>query len=69
MKMDEIKKIARKLEIKPGKLNKTDLVRSIQSKEGNYECFASVTEASACDQTECLWRSDCFSTAKKAKAA
>jgi len=69
MKMDEIRTIARDMGIKPGKLNKTDLVRNIQSSEGNYDCFATVTEASACDQTECLWRGDCFTTAKKNNAA
>ncbi len=69
MNMNDIRKIARSAGIKPAKLNKTTLIRSIQTEEGNYDCFASVAEGSACDQNECLWRSDCFVMAKKSKAA
>ena len=69
MKMDKIRAIARKAGIKPGKLNKTALIRNIQTTEGNHDCFASTAEESACDQTACLWRDDCFTTAKRTKAA
>lgn len=69
MNMNAIRKIARGAGIKPAKLNKTTLIRTIQTEEGNYDCFASETEESACDQSECLWRSDCFAAAKKSKAA
>lgn len=69
MKVDDIRTIARDMGIKPGKLNKTQLVRTIQREEGNYECFATSTDESSCDQTGCLWREDCFVTAQKSNAA
>lgn len=69
MKLDDIRVIATKMGIKAGKLNKTQLIRSIQREEGNYECFATTSDESNCDQTGCLWREDCFVTAQKSQAA
>ncbi len=64
MNMTEIRKTAIKLGIKPGKLNKTRLVRAIQTKENNDDCFATGDES--CDQLDCCWRVDCLKLAKKA---
>ena len=36
----------------------TALIRSIQRREGNVECFATAA-ASVCDQTGCCWRERC----------
>ena len=58
MKLEEIKEIARQHDIKVGKLKKAELVRAIQSAEGNDPCFAT-GQASECGQAECLWRADC----------
>ncbi|MBN2808403.1 MAG: SAP domain-containing protein [Deltaproteobacteria bacterium] len=58
MKMQEIREKARMADMKPGKLNKTDLIRAIQIKEGNPACFA--TGRIFCDQDECCWRADCL---------
>lgn len=58
MKLEEIKEIARQHDIKPGRLKKTELVRAIQTAEGNKACFAS-GQASQCGQSACLWRDDC----------
>ena len=58
MKLEEIKKIAKLHDIKVGKLKKTELVRAIQSAEGNDPCFET-GQASGCGQAECLWRTDC----------
>lgn len=38
----------------------TASIRSIQRREGNFECFATVA-ASVCDQTGCCWRERCLS--------
>ena len=58
MKLTEVKDKAKALGIRPGKLNKGELIRAIQRQEGNADCFdAGVAE---CDQLQCLWRSDCF---------
>jgi hypothetical protein len=58
MKLDEIKEIARRHNIKPGKSKKSELVRAIQQAEGNDPCFDS-GKASQCGQEGCMWRGDC----------
>ena len=58
MKLEEIKEIARQLDVKPGKLKKAELVRAIQAAEGNDACFET-GHASECGQAGCLWRPDC----------
>lgn len=58
MKIQEIKEIAQKMDIAPGKLKKSDLVRVIQQKEGNTECFET-GQAKQCGQENCSWRDDC----------
>lgn len=58
MNMAEIKEMAIQYDIKPGKMKKGDLVRAIQTKEGNSPCFQTATDF--CDQTTCLWKSDCL---------
>ena len=64
MKVEQIREIAREFGVKPGKLNKVELVRRIQSEEGNFDCFATATEG-YCDQQTCLWRDDCLTAARK----
>lgn len=56
---NELMQIAMQCGIDPKGLTKTDLIRSIQRQEGNFDCFASVT-AGICDQAMCLWRKDCL---------
>jgi hypothetical protein len=58
MKLEEIKEIAKQHNIKVGKMKKAELVRVIQSIEGNDACFET-GQASQCGQSECLWRDDC----------
>jgi hypothetical protein len=58
MKMDDIKKIAKQRGINPGKMKKTDLIRSIQADEGNDACFSTGIK-DECGQDDCLWRDDC----------
>lgn len=59
MTINEIKEIARQHNLKPGKANKSELIRSIQQAEGNFPCFAS-NRSSECGQFNCLWREDCL---------
>ena len=63
MKVKDIQAIAKKLGIKPGKLKKTDLIRTIQVEEGNYQCYATEGVFS-CGQMNCLWREDCLKEMK-----
>lgn len=59
MRLIEIQKIARKKGIKDlSKFKKPELIRTIQRKEGNFDCFGRTT--SYCDQSSCLWRKDCL---------
>ncbi len=67
MKMQDIRKIAQQNGLKTSKLNKTLLVKKIQSKEGNFDCFASVSNG-YCDQSGCIWQEDCFKLGKKSIA-
>ncbi|MCW8930116.1 MAG: SAP domain-containing protein [Gammaproteobacteria bacterium] len=64
MKMQDIRKIAKQNGLKTGKLNKTLLVKQIQITEGNFDCFASASN-DYCDQSDCIWKDDCFTLAKK----
>lgn len=65
MNMQDIRKIAQQNGLKTGKLNKTLLVKQIQTTEGNFDCFASASN-DYCDQSACIWQDDCFKLAKKA---
>ncbi len=58
MKMDEIREIAKRHNIKAGKMKKADLLRAIQQAEGNQVCF-DTGKADQCGQDSCLWREDC----------
>ena len=59
MNVKEIQKIARSMKLKPGKLNKTNLIRLIQTEESNDVCYATALSAT-CGQDTCLWRADCL---------
>ncbi len=60
MNMQSVRQIAKSRGIAPRKLNKIELVRTLQREEGNFDCFAT-SYAGYCDQAECLWRDDCLS--------
>ena len=63
MNVAQIRTIASHNGIRPLPRAKLDLVRAIQTREGNFPCFGTAREA-VCDQVRCLWRSDCFKAAK-----
>jgi hypothetical protein len=65
MKLEVIRTIAKSHRISPGNLSKIKLIRSIQSEEGNFDCFATAY-GGACDQVDCSWRADCFDSAHHA---
>ena len=58
MKMNEVRAMAKKLDIKSFGKTKTALIREIQLKEGNFDCFG--TAGDYCDRLDCLFRSACF---------
>ena len=56
--MAEIRSKAKELGLEIHRLKKPDLIRSIQTAEGNTACFA--TSRTECDQMLCCWRADCM---------
>jgi len=58
MNMPEVRKRAKELGVKTGGIKKSDIIRDIQTKEGNTPCFQ--TGMKTCDQSNCCWRSDCL---------
>ena len=58
MAMPEIKKKAQKLGITPGKMNKAELIHSIQLTEGYSPCYG--TAEGYCDYNECCFITDCL---------
>jgi hypothetical protein len=51
--------IARKKDIDPARMNKTELIRAIQIAEGHSECFAT-KHITGCEKIDCSWRGDCI---------
>jgi len=61
MTKEEAKKIAIQRGITSNSiknLKKVDLIRLIQTEEGNEACYMT-GKAAVCGQESCLWRSDC----------
>jgi hypothetical protein len=59
MRVKELQKMAKELGIKTTGLRKAEMIRVIQSAEGNFDCFG--TAVDYCDQMNCLFRKDCLS--------
>ncbi len=59
MRLSEIEKRAKNLGIRDTwRLSKKELIKTIQRKEGNFDCFGSARNF--CDQLTCVWRADCI---------
>lgn len=67
MNHEEIRTIAKSKGIDHVNQFKTELIRNIQSKEGNFDCYGSA-EGGECDQGGCSWREDCFDAARKGES-
>lgn len=59
MKMADIQSKAKAMGIKPGKMKKAELIRTIQHQEGNSTCYQTAIEQN-CTQESCCWRDDCL---------
>lgn len=64
MKIEAIRSIAKSMGISHVNQFKTELIRNIQIKEGNFDCYGTAY-AGECDQTDCCWREDCFEASRK----
>ncbi len=65
MNMTEIKAKATSLGLPVGKMRKAELIRAIQTKEGNFPCFETAKEY--CSQKACCWRDACLPSKKTIK--
>lgn len=65
MDMAQLKEKAQQLGIRVGKMKKGDVVRAIQSREGNFPCFE--TAKDYCNQLACAWRKGCLPSPKLEK--
>jgi len=60
MRLGEVEKKARGMGIRDTwKFSKKELIKTIQRKEGNFDCFGSAKNNS-CGQMACCWREDCL---------
>ncbi len=58
MKVADIQLIAVARGMSPGRMTKTELVRSLQKEEGHTACFLT-GQVRSCGQDGCWWREDC----------
>ena len=58
MKIADVRKIAKKIGVNSGKMNKQDLIHSVQRAEGNQDCY-NRGQSATCGQQACAWREDC----------
>ena len=58
MTIYELRVIAKNMGVDPRKKNKANLIKTIQSKEGNVPCFK--TAGNSCYQEDCRWQRDCY---------
>jgi len=60
MKFNEIRKMAKGMQINTYRMKKTDIIRAIQKAENNIECYGT-ERIMNCNEDICLWRDDCLS--------
>lgn len=60
MKFQDIQKMAKAKGINSFGMRKTDLIRAIQRKENNPECYGT-DRVEYCRELSCLWREECIS--------
>jgi len=64
MTVKEVRAMAKRMGLKVGKSRKADLIRAIQTAEGNIPCYAT-DRVGHCGEENCLWRKDCLKEIKK----
>jgi hypothetical protein len=66
MNWNDVKKKAVALGVQPGKMKKPELIRAIQTAEGNTPCYGEAR--TDCPYTDCCWLADCAAEGRKATA-
>lgn len=62
MKMQEVRTMAKAMGITSFGKSKAELIREMQRKEGNFDCYG--TAVGYCDQVACCFRSSCLEDSK-----
>ncbi len=65
--MGRIRRMAKSLGINTYQMKKTDIIRAIQKKEGNIDCYGTL-RVESCGELTCSWRDDCLSLDQKKKS-
>lgn len=60
MHIQDIRQMAKAMQINTFHMKKKDIVRAIQDKEQNIPCFGT-GRVQYCEEDICLWREDCLS--------
>jgi len=60
MKINDVRKIAKGMDINTYGMKKMDIIRAVQQSENNVECFATEM-VGYCKEDKCSWRDDCLS--------
>jgi DNA-binding IscR family transcriptional regulator len=66
MNINEVRKIAKGMDINTYRMNKPDIIRAVQRSENNIECFGTA-RIEYCNEDTCLWRNDCLSINNRSK--
>jgi len=56
----KIRKMAKNMGVNTNRMKKTDIIRAIQRKENNIDCYGT-PRVEFCHEQACLWRNDCLS--------
>ena len=56
MEMTVVREKAKSMGIKTARMSKLNLIREIQTREGNFPCFGTATDY--CDRLDCCFRAD-----------
>lgn len=64
MNISAVREIANNKNVETTGLNKSSLIKAIQLKEGNFDCYGTASKQQ-CDQYTCTWRDDCFSVSNE----
>jgi len=68
MKINDVRKMAKGMDINTYGMKKNNIIRAVQQSENNVECFAT-ERVESCNEEECLWREDCLSINNNPKSS
>ncbi len=67
MNFQDIRKMAKAMDLKTHRMKKADLILAIQRAESNIDCYGS-ERGDSCQEQACLWRNDCVTLSNNGSA-